>query len=347
MGFNLLAYPQFVYISATTPTDLTEGRLWYNTTLNEWYSSDGVSYSVIVENAENLNYLIMENSINILELQAEASLTGGQSAYMLRDIYSDSGGFLNSVDIGNTTATFSTDKYTNVPTETETTGGATGAGEDLATTHTLVLTALENGIINYVGDRRTNGASTWTIDIKQNGVTLATKNTSGTDTNVNTTFVLSDYSDLIRTDIDSGLFQIVFTRTSGTGTIQWANSDVTYSNANYSMTTQRPPRSNDITTPTIKYKAITFTTTIVQTSAATISSGISKFQIFTFNESVTGAGSITYDISFDNGAHYQTGITAGEETAITNTGTQLIIKQNLILSEMGTAEADGYAVMFW
>jgi len=38
---------KYVKIQATTPTDLTEGRLWYNTTDNKTYVSDGSSYGAL------------------------------------------------------------------------------------------------------------------------------------------------------------------------------------------------------------------------------------------------------------------------------------------------------------
>ena len=39
--------PQYVYVQATTPSDLTQGKLWYNTTAKALYSSDGSSYSTM------------------------------------------------------------------------------------------------------------------------------------------------------------------------------------------------------------------------------------------------------------------------------------------------------------
>lgn len=39
--------PRYVYTQATEPLDKTEGKLWFNTTTNALYTSDGIDYNVI------------------------------------------------------------------------------------------------------------------------------------------------------------------------------------------------------------------------------------------------------------------------------------------------------------
>lgn len=70
---------------------------------------------------------ISDNDIEIIELQANASLTPIDHDSTITDTFSDSTGYLNSVNTGNTTATFDTNKYKN-NTETTNSFGGTGQG---------------------------------------------------------------------------------------------------------------------------------------------------------------------------------------------------------------------------
>jgi hypothetical protein len=107
--------PQVVYVQTTEPSDKTQGKLWYNITANTLYSSDGTNYNVLGETNVSIIYqLIGQNGLNILDNTAQATLTAGTNANFIRDIYSDNTGYLNTIDTGNTTATFLTNKYINV-----------------------------------------------------------------------------------------------------------------------------------------------------------------------------------------------------------------------------------------
>ena len=41
--------PKYVYVQATEPADKTEGKLWYNTSNEATYSSDGTTYNLLGE----------------------------------------------------------------------------------------------------------------------------------------------------------------------------------------------------------------------------------------------------------------------------------------------------------
>lgn len=56
-----------------------------------------------------------EQEIEIIELQANAGVTDIDHNTLISETFSDSDGFNDSVNTGNTTATFSTNKYTRVP----------------------------------------------------------------------------------------------------------------------------------------------------------------------------------------------------------------------------------------
>lgn len=60
----------------------------------------------------NITRPIAKNQIEIIELQANASVTPFDHDSLLSDTFSDADGYNDTVDTGNTTAGFSTDKYT-------------------------------------------------------------------------------------------------------------------------------------------------------------------------------------------------------------------------------------------
>lgn len=284
---------------------------------------------------EPLTNAVLQNQLAILDIQATDTLTAGTTANMFRDIYSDSGGYLNEVDTGNTTAVFNVDEYSNGFEETKT---ETGSPTD-STSLTLNGTAVETGIVTEVKFFNNGDTDTFTAKINQNSIELASKSaeiTTGTSGTIS--FILGDYANEISDTTDSGNFDIAITR-AGTGTIRnfTGQSDST---GLFTYSSQPFPNGH------VKYK-ITNTDKIVQTNSETVSSP-GTFQIFTWQPTTSGTGTITYDVSFNGGSNYQTGIEAGTETEITNTGSSLIVKQNLNAgASEGTAEAKGFGIMFW
>jgi len=63
------------------------------------------------EDSNGANNSIIEHEIEIFELQANASITPFDHDSIISDTFSDSGGYGDSVNTGNTTATFDTNKY--------------------------------------------------------------------------------------------------------------------------------------------------------------------------------------------------------------------------------------------
>jgi len=342
--------PQSVYVQATTPSDLTQGKIWYNTTNKKVYSSDGSSYVLISDvDLSFYNYLISENALSILDIEAQGTLTGSQSASMVRDVWFDTTGYLNTVDSGNTTASFDTDKFKNGEVETYE-GISTGRASN--NNFTATCTALSNGFISEVFiASEGNGSSVFQINIIQDGVTLATKSITPATTNEEwVAFGIGDYSpNIISSTTAGGVFTVQWIRTAGTSNIQRSSNPFSYSGGGFEFATQY---LSGASTYTLKIAGLQFTTDnadkIIQTNALTVPSGATNFQIFTLDGATTGTGTIDYDISFDNDAHVQTGILEDVETIITDAGTQIILKQNLNAGvSSGEAEAKGYGVMFW
>jgi hypothetical protein len=337
MSFNNIAYPQFIFVQATEPTDKTQGKLWYKTTENALYKSNGISYSILAESTQYLNTIINENTLSILDLQAIETLTGGQSAYMIRDIYTDTTGYLNTINIGATNATYTADTPTtnahgialdDINSVTAKRGitilfkadgilvNATKSGDSAATKGYLLRSTGETiiGATSFVGNVVTfnypvHAGETIVIAADAAGGSYNSDSTSGIPSVPNST-------------TNGYIYQYGGTKFYEFDSFNFSGVANTYANGGADK--------------------------IVTTTAATIAAGSTKFQIFTLGSSLSGDGNITYDVSFDNGAHYQTAVIANVQTAITTSGTQLILKQNLNKGAgAGTASAKGFAIMFW
>ena len=341
----------YVYRQTTTPSGtIADGSLWYNTSTDVLSSYNGTSWVTIGTDLTLINYLASENALSILDIEAQSTLTGGQSASMVRDVYFDNTGYLNTVDSGNTDAFFDADKFKNSGIAETFEGTATGRSS--VNDFTATCTALSDGFISEVFiASEGNGSTTYQINIIQDGVTLATKEITPATINEEwVTFADTDYSpNLISSTTAGGVFTVQWIRTAGTSNIQRASNQFSYSGGGFEFSTQYLSGGSDYT---LKIAGLQFTLgiadKIIQTNALTVDAGATSFQIFTLDGATIGTGSIDYDISFDNDAHIQTAVLSGVQTAITNTGTQIILKQNLNTgASSGEAEARGYGVMFW
>jgi len=66
--------PQYVYVQASTPSDLTEGKLWYNTTDNFTYVSDGSAYNLVATIQTPQRKIYEGTDLNI-DISASATTT--------------------------------------------------------------------------------------------------------------------------------------------------------------------------------------------------------------------------------------------------------------------------------
>jgi len=57
--------PQYIYVQATEPSDKTQGKIWYNTTANVLYSSDGTNYNVLETDVSKIYQLIELKTIPV------------------------------------------------------------------------------------------------------------------------------------------------------------------------------------------------------------------------------------------------------------------------------------------
>lgn len=116
MGITEVTVPkQYVLVQATEPTGAFEGQLWYDSSEDLTYIfQDGDWQLITLDISQEVLDLATENAmqqIDIIELQANASVAPFDHDTLLSDTFSDADGYKDSVNTTNTTATFNTNLY--------------------------------------------------------------------------------------------------------------------------------------------------------------------------------------------------------------------------------------------
>lgn len=328
-----------VLIRTEIQPDAADYLFWIKTSTNEVFSSDGSNWSKVTVKLGELQTPILEQALEILQIQASQTLTATDSAFIIMDLYSDSTGYKNTIS-GSSTAYFEGDTFF-------------------------------NGTFNKSGDFGTtsssgSGVGKWGIkitpktDISLKEVTLYSACnasyvllTDDSNNVIETAAVVSNVATFSGTTLLNGTSYRIFAN----------NGDSVFDNRFKSTTL--PSDSTDFTINagvdndgnlsysgfwnirTFKYSK-NHSDLFVLTNEQTLTFTPTNFQIFTYKGSVSGTGSINYDISFDGGSNYQTLIDENTPTPITDLGTGLILKQNLNAgASSGKASAKGYGVLIW
>lgn len=325
----------------TTPS-YSDYQFWIKPSTNEAFFSDGTAWQEIPTGAPATALLSIENALSILEIQAADTITPDTSAQIASEVFSDADGYNGTIDTGNTTASFSSDKYTNKPLSAESTTFATTGSESGTGKSGLKLTTSSACSIVSITKFSSSNATKAYILNSSKGV-LATADFSGDvatfatpyDLNASTTYYFA--VDKAGASYDS--------RPDESG-VSYPVAQTYWSyTAGLRVTGAEPTNMGYLSSIAVLGSA---TDSIIQTNALTLPSTPAKFIIFAFRDTLVGTGTIDADISFDNGANYQTGISLNTETTITNAGAQMILKLNLNAgASTGTAEAKGYGVLFW
>lgn len=111
---------KYVYTQSTAPTTTTEGALWYDTDNDTLYTYDGSSWNEISTDLSGVWENIAEQEIEIIELQANATVTPLDHDSLVSDTFSDADGYGDTVDTANTDSLFDTNKYSRFPQVSET-----------------------------------------------------------------------------------------------------------------------------------------------------------------------------------------------------------------------------------
>ena len=344
--------PIYVYTQDSTPSDLTEGKIWVDTSTNPPVTkvSDGTTYNALSTNLTPIRKLIGLNGLNILDITAQSTLTEGINANFERDIYSDSTGYLNTIDAGNTTADFlsSTSDYFS--------GANNGwiAEDTRAHGITMANTTSASGKKGFV--------------VTTNSACYVQKITKHASSNVTKGYILNTSDEVLAQATFSGNDATFSTPLSlATGTTYYIVADAdgssitrSYGGGGYPITTSEftwiqyyngspsgTGESWDIVSVTTATEDITYSNKIVQTNAQPITDTYSNFMIVS-NETIEGTETIDYDISFDGGSNEQTGLSSFTEYGITDSGTSIILKQNLNGTDASNyTKASNWGVLLW
>lgn len=328
----------------------------------------------------------LEQGIAIIYLEANASITHQDYSTMFLDKFSDADGYDDTVDVGNTTAIFGSLVYANGSDATEidyfnrannaTVGNGwteTESGNHSCSIDTNKLKILRGGgagtsycekditadsEYEIAVQGNNTGDSTWEIYFKNKdtGNNIVKFLLSGTNTihyDIGAGIVDLGITPVLNVDNVIGLKNISYVAHTFdiwiddvekvTGIAFDNNEDITRIRCRCGRNSTAG-KFDDIS----QGGAITPANKIVQTDAATVTTAQTHHQLFC-NNAVAGSGTVTYDISFDNGSNYDTGQALNtKNTRSAATGTQMILKLNLNGTGAGnTAEASDYAIMLW
>ena len=353
---------KILYIGASEPSNKNEGKLWFDKSSNKLFSSDGIEYEEVGVDLKDVNKLIGLNGLNILDIIAQSSLTAGTNANFYRDIFTDSNGYLNTIDTGNTTAGFVTNKYTNgsagnqLFTPTDLTS-ATSHSPYVASESRYYSTTYYAGwrCFSSEGDNQNFGSGSnvgdWIkIDLGSGNSEVATKliikNHSSDNTRVVPSYKLEASNDNSNwTDLTGNLTPS--DNNAGTETTHTFSNSTAYRYYRVVVVSNPSSGQNGGFNRIKIYEDTAPQNLIVQINSQTINSGATKFMIVS-HESTAGSGSVKYDVSFDGGTNFQTDLDSFTEYDITDTGTSLIVKQKLNGVGVGnTSEAEDLGVLYW
>lgn len=285
-----------------------------------------------------------EIALNILVNSAAAASTLQAWDNMFVDIFTDADGTDNTINTGSSTATFDTDKYTNVVgSQADSHGeveGATGA----ATFDRGLRITTHAGVTYSAGFTVTKHSSCTATHC-----TLWSDPT-GTPANEEDVAFSGDVATFSSTLAASTTYGIscdkegasYAPRKAGIGSWPIVGTNVDFSSGWDSVAKDVGEAFSWVTITT---ETDEITSGMIETNAITIPTGVQSHQVYAHN-ALAGTGSITYDISFDNGSTWITGQSLGQSNTDNHAGTQMILKLNLTGTGAGnTASAEDYAVL--
>lgn len=345
---EMTASPVFVLHFAGTPTGTAAtGTYGYDDTNKLPYIYDGTSWNALPTSTAINTRLLGQMSIEILRLEANASVVGTGYTDEVVDVYSDSNGYNNTLNLTNTTGLFSTNLYNN--------SNGTGSGTTDSSNNTQNST--EGGITqkggfkiaNHSGTRKMTKitkhasctATTGYLLASDHSTVLASAAFSGNDCTIDYTLTAST-TYYIAADSGGGAYTRTYISSAPSYPQNGTNIDYTTGFWNGGDSSGDAINIVSVTT-----NALANADRIVETNAQSLAITPTAFQITGYAETVTGTGTITYDVSFDGGSHYLTAKVSGTRYAIVNTGTSMILRQNLNAgASAGSASAKGYSINF-
>ena len=310
-----------------------------------------------------LRGIALQNALDILEMQAADTLESGQSANLIRDVFSDANGYLNTVDTDETDAVYIGMSYNNLvgyiieaasyDSKSFLTNNQDTAPRGLFFksdgTKVYVIGATNDAIYQYTLSTAWD-ISTASYDSKSFSVA----------SQEGTPFGLFFKSDGTKVYVIGTTNDAIYQYTLSTA---WDISTASYDSISYSVATQDATPSGLIFSQDGHQFYIIGTANkyIYQYSSSgaspdskivyvskTLDTTPTHLQFFAWKTETTLTGNITVDVSFDGGDNYQTGIQLDTPTEIINTGTEMILKINLNKGASdGEVSLNGYGIMLW
>lgn len=291
------------------------------------------AYPTATDYSDSINQRVLENAINILVNSASAASLNDYDNMFL-DIFSDADGYDGTIDTGNTTATFDTDHYKNLTTldlairdggSTEATSSA--RGYNFTTQQAGVMITSVEVDPNFNGDR------CQVIRVSDSAV-------METSTSLSSNVFTFTGTELA----DATAYKVVADNSGASYNAQYVNTpgSYPYTDANISVTSGTYDSAGSTWNIRNIFSSVA-SDVLIQTNATTTTTGATYHQLYAH---YSGSGTVTYDISFDNGVTWDTGQPINTKNQVTDAsvGTQMLVKIN---TTNGTILIDDYAVLLY
>lgn len=290
------------------------------------------------------NYVSLLEGINQNTILSEnATVTDKTYSYADSDTMSDSTGYNNTIDTGNTTALygFLAGNYYSGRIQGSTESDVKSIGNDGQTSSITINGTITNGGY-FSGIRLHKSASgTATITVKRGAATIATITGLSGSSDTDISFVQGDYSELFQ---GGDNFQIIISCTSST---LYYNSAESYSGTNFSYSSQTISGGNGVSRTHFKYIPITIQDAVTQTNSKTFSSNVKSIFV-NANKTLNGSSTITYDVSSDGGSVFEkTAQPLDTWVTLDGDNTDIVVKFNLNVDGADTPELYGYSYLVW
>ena len=284
---------------------------------NEFPKVDGDVLYASEANDNQRNVSICESINQNTILSENATVTDKTYTYADTDIMSDSTGYNDTIDTGNSTSQFDTDKYWGMITSAdESNNSETSRWEDsFATTKTITLasdkrvTQVDNEIKSQIVGGTIYCRMKFNYSDSSNGY-------SSSQSTPNTSYVARSYTNPSTEKLVTSI------------EVQCKGGNQTDRNCY---------EHNDVVT------AFTASNSVVQTNSKTFSSNVNSIFI-NANKILNGSSTITADISSDGGTAFEkTSQNFDEWIALDGDNTDIVVKFNLNVDGSDTPELYGYS----
>jgi hypothetical protein len=293
-----------------------------------------------------INQQQLIQNIDILRCLAAASLSISDYSTMFCDIFSDSNGYSNTLDTGNTTALYDSGskKYSNSGTTSQ--NQAHGVAIDASGN---IGSSEHSGVRIYV-----NSACTLKKVYVRSNVTASTcRLRDDSNNDIATASISGGEATFSQSLSASTYYRIVFTQTAGwvhythgsNGVLPVNQTFINWTDGVFNNTLDSGGYFGNAVS--IDVEGAATTDKIVQTNTITVSSDLTAYQLYC-KKTTAGSGAVQFKISFDNGSSWSSAKALNTKHTNATTGTS--IKLQILLNGTGsgnTADAENYSLMVW